>query len=87
MAKPRGFFKRPPGPVGGLWSWRYLNWFKTLKMINSKRVRGYYENFPTTVPLGSDFPEIELTTTDGRTINTRQFLAKKHFVLVTGAIT
>lgn len=87
MAKPKGYFKRPPGPMAGFWSWRYLNKFKTLKMISSKRVRGYYENFPNTVPLGSDFPEIELTTTDGRTVNTREFRAQKHFVLFTGAIT
>ncbi len=87
MAKPKGFFKRPPGPQGGLWSWRYLNWFKTFKMVNSRRVRGFYERFPHVVPLGSEFPEIELTTTDGRTVNTREFRAHKHFVLFTGAIT
>ncbi len=87
MPKPKGFFKRPPGPLGGLWSWRYLNWFKTFKMINTKRVRGFYKDFPHTVPLGSDFPETELTTTAGRAVNTRDFLGQKHFVLVTGAIT
>ncbi len=31
---------RPPGPLMGLWSWRYLNKFKTLRLITSKRVKG-----------------------------------------------
>ena len=44
-------------------------------------------DFPDAVPVGSDFPEIELATTDGRVINTREFLGDKHFVLFTGAIT
>ena len=87
MAKPEGYFKRPPGPLAGFWSWKYLNLRKTIRLVTSRRVRGAYAAFPTMVPLGSDFPEIELTTTDGRTVNTRAFRAEKHFVLFTGAIT
>jgi hypothetical protein len=87
MAKPKGFFKRPPGPLGGMWSWKHLDLVKTWKMISTKRVRGFYMDFPDAVPVGSDFPEIELETTDGRTVNTKEFLGDKHFVLFTGAIT
>ena len=87
MAKPPDFFKRPPGPLAGLWSWRYLDLFKTVKLVNSRRVRRLYENFPQVLPTGSDFPEIELATTDGRVVNTREFRSQKHFVLFTGAIT
>lgn len=87
MAKPRGFFKRPPGPRAGMWSWRYLNLWKTVRLVTSKRVRGFYHAFPSTVELGSEFPEIELATTDGNTINTRDLRGKNHFVLFTGAIT
>ncbi len=87
MTKPSGYFKRPTGPLAGLWSWKYLNMWKTMKMINSKRVRGFYESFPAAVPLGSEFPPIALTTTNGSAINTADLKGSKHFVLVTGAIT
>ncbi|MGI9604695.1 MAG: hypothetical protein ACR2P0_01020 [Acidimicrobiales bacterium] len=87
MVKPRGYFKRPPGPLAGLWSWKYLDIPKTMRMITTKRVRGFYENFPDGVPRWSDFPEIELETTAGTTVNTKELLGRKHFVLFTGAIT
>jgi hypothetical protein len=87
MAKPKGSFKRPPGPRAGTWSWRHLDVWKTMKMINSQRVRTRYENFPDAVPVGSEFPEVELTDTEGGTINTRDFKGQRHFVLWTGAIT
>lgn len=70
-----------------MWSWKYLDMFKTFKMINTKRVRGFYIDFPNAVPVGSAFPEIELATTNGGTVNTKEFLGDKHFVLFTGAIT
>ncbi len=87
MAKPKGFFKRPPGPQAGMWSWKHLNIWKTFRMITSERVRGFYENFPSAVPIGSAFPETVLTTTDGSTFNTRDLVGHKHLVLFTGAIT
>ena len=55
--------------------------------MTSKRVREFYERFPKNYPPGSAFPAIELETTDGRRIDTRGFLGRKHFVLFTGAIT
>jgi hypothetical protein len=87
MAKPRGFMKRPPGPLAGLWSWRYLDLWKTLRMVISKRVRSYYEAFPQKVPTGTAFPDIELATTHGNVFRTADLLGTKHFVLVTGATT
>lgn len=77
----------PPGPFAGYWSWRYLNWVKTARMVQSKRVKTFYREFPGLLPPGSEFPQVKLQTTDGGTIDTRQFLGQKHFVLITGAIT
>lgn len=87
MVERNHFLKRPPGPLAGFWSWRYLNKWKTFRLVTSKRVLGFYEQFPDTFPPGSAFPEIELMTADGRRINTKDFLGQKHFVLFTGAIT
>jgi hypothetical protein len=78
---------RPTGPLWGLWSWKYLNKLKTLKLITSKRVKAFYEKFPGLFPPGSDFPAIELEASDGRRINTVELRGQKHFVLFTGAIT
>ncbi len=86
MEQRNKYTKQPPGPLNGLWSWRYLDWVKTARMITSKRVRGLYSTFPTLFEPGSEFPQIKLTT-DGRKIDTRSFLGQKHFVLITGAIT
>lgn len=77
----------PPGPAGGLWSWQYLDIVKTARMVMSKRVKAIYQAFPDQHPPGSQFPQVELDTTDGLTIDTRSFLGQKHFVLFTGAIT
>lgn len=46
------------------------NKYKTLRMITTKRVRSFYEAFPDRAPVGSAFPDIELTTTDGTVIST-----------------
>ena len=81
------FLPRPPGPLFGLWSWRYLNKFKTLKLVSSKRVKSFYEEFKKLYPPGSKFPTVELKTSDGRVVKTSDLLGKKHFVLFTGAIT
>ncbi len=78
---------KPPGPLMGLWSWRYLNKFKTLRLITSKRVKGFYEKFPSLFPPGAEFPDVALETTDGARVRTAEMRGKKHFVLFTGAIT
>lgn len=77
----------PPGPAGGLWSWKYLDKVKTARMVQSKRVKSFYAEFPNRFPPGSEFPQIVLKATDGDTVDTRSFLKQKHFVLFTGAIT
>jgi len=77
----------PPGPLAGLWSWKYLDLIKTARMVMSKRVKSIYRQFPGRYPPGSEFPQIILDTIDGQTIDTRSFLGQKHFVLFTGAIT
>ena len=80
-------FRRPPGPNLGFWSWRYLDLFRSLRLVTSKRVKGFYTRFPAVCPPGSEFPAVALDTTDGVRLETRAFLGKKHFVLFTGAIT
>jgi len=77
----------PPGPMGGLWSWKYLDKVKTARMVRSKRVMETYKAFPNLHPVGSEFPQIVADTTTGEKIDTRAFLGQKHFVLITGAIT
>ena len=77
----------PHGPYAGFWSWTYLDLVRTARMVMSRRVRSFYGEFPDLFPPGSEFPQIVLKTTDGRTIDTRAFRGQKHFVLFTGAIT
>ena len=77
----------PPGPYAGFWSWRYLDTIKTARMVMSRRVKDTYKAFPDLLPPGSEFPRIELDTTEGERIDTRAFRGQKHFVLITGAIT
>ena len=85
--KRTSLFSKPPGPFFGLWSWQYVDLIKTYKLVSSEMVKNAYQEFPHKFPPGSDFPEIELETTDGQVINTANFKGKKHFVLFTGAIT
>jgi hypothetical protein len=77
----------PPGPAAGLWSWKYLDIFKTARMVMSRKVKDTYKAFPDLLPPGSEFPRITLKTTDGEDVDTRAFRGQKHFVLITGAIT
>ena len=51
------------------------------------RVKAFYQAFPDLLPPGSEFPRIELETTDGERIDTRAFRGHRHLVLITGAIT
>ena len=81
------FTDKPPGPMGGMWSIRYLDLFKTAKLMMSSARKQVQQAFPKVLPPGADFPELKLETTDGRTINTAEFRDRKHFVLMTGAIT
>ncbi|MFQ5931014.1 MAG: hypothetical protein ACE5MM_01260, partial [Nitrospiraceae bacterium] len=87
MVERNHYLSKPPGPLFGFWSWRYLNKFKTLRLIMSKRVKSFYKNFPNLFPPSSECPAIELETADGGRINTADLLGRKHFVLFTGAIT
>ncbi len=78
---------RPNGPKGGLWSLKYIDKIKAARMVASKKRRDLYTNFPTLLEPGDMFPEIELTTTTGDRVNTRDYVGKQHLVLMTGAIT
>jgi hypothetical protein len=79
--------RTPPGPLAGLWSWQYYDVRKMLGILLSPTVKSYYKMFPKILPLGSQFPEIELKIATGGKINTKQLQGKKHFVLFTGSIT
>jgi len=78
---------KPTGPMMGLWSWQYLNLWKTFKMINSARVKEFYEKFPSLFPPGEKFPDFELKDIDGAPHRMSEYFGKKHLVVTTGAIT
>ena len=56
-------------------------------MINSKRVKGFYERFSSIFPPGENFPDIELKDLEGASHKMSDYFAKKHLVVTTGAIT
>lgn len=76
-----------PGPMMGLWSWQYLDKWRTVKLVASRRVWRLYTKFHESHPVGSTLPPIELARTDGTRVSTEAFHGEKHFVMWTGAIT
>ncbi|MDH3499611.1 MAG: hypothetical protein OEM97_05785 [Acidimicrobiia bacterium] len=76
-----------PGPVLGLWSWRYLDKWRTVRLVTSRKVWRMYTKFHHSYPVGSKLPAVELARTDGTTVSTEAFNGEKHFVMWTGAIT
>ncbi|MFC1492042.1 hypothetical protein ACFLQ0_05605 [Nitrospinota bacterium] len=56
-------------------------------MINSERVKGFYEKFPALFPPGEKFPDFELKDLDGTPHRMSDYFGKKHLVVTTGAIT
>ncbi len=90
MAVERNHYQRippAPGPLFGLWSWRYLDLLKMIRLRLNPRIHGFYTKFPTIPPPGSKFPEVDLETVDGGRINTKALQGRRHFVLLTGALT
>ncbi|HBK79450.1 MAG TPA: hypothetical protein DDZ83_07175 [Nitrospinae bacterium] len=87
MRPANDFIRKPTGPMMGMWSWQYLNIWKTIKMINSKRVKGFYERFSSIFPPGENFPDIELKDLEGASHKMSDYFGKKHLVVTTGAIT
>lgn len=85
--KRNKYRKNPAGPLFGLWTWKYLDKLRTVRLVTSKRVMGFYKVFVNTYPPGTEFPRIQLRTVDGETVDTGKFRGEKHFVLFTGAIT
>ncbi len=77
----------PPGPYMGIWSIRYLDKLKNLKLMFSKNRKQAYTDFPERFPPGAELPALDLQTASGERINTRDFVGKKHVVIMTGAIT
>ncbi len=71
----------------GLWSWRYLDKWRTVKLVLSRRVWRMYTKFHESYPVGSKLPPIDLPRTDGSRVSTEAFHGEKHFVIWTGAIT
>lgn len=81
------FQRNPPGPLFGLWSAKYLDPIKLIKLKLNPMIKATYERFPGVLVPGSEFPDITLTTVDGTTFRTADCRGKKHVVLFTGAIT
>ncbi len=78
---------KPWGPLAGFWSWQYLNLWKTIKLVTSKRVKSFYAKFPNVLPPGSPFPDFELKDIHGNAHRMADYLGKKYVVMTTGAIT
>lgn len=87
MRPANDIVQKPWGPMAGFWSWRYLNLWKTLKLVTSKRVKSFYEKFPDVLPPGSPFPDFELRDIHGTRRRMADYLGKKYVVITTGAIT
>ncbi len=87
MQPANNVLRKPTGPMGGIWSWQYLNIIKTIKLVTSKHVKGFYERFPTIFPPGEKFPDFELKDVEGKVHRMSDYLGKKYIVLTTGAIT
>ena len=87
MRPANDLLTKPPGPLLGLWSWQYLNLFKTLKLVTSKRVKGFYAKFPSIFPPGEKFPDFTLKDIHGNVHRMSDYLGKKYVVLTTGAVT
>ena len=87
MRPANEFLRKPPGPMLGFWSWRYLNLIKTIKLVRSKRVKEFYEKFPSVFPPGERFPDFALRDIHGNTHRMADYLGKKYLVITTGAIT
>ena len=81
------FQRNPPGPLFGLWSSRYLDLIKLIKLKLNPQIKAIYKRFPTILPPGSTFPQITLKAVDGETFSTADYRGKKHLVFFTGAIT
>jgi hypothetical protein len=81
------FQRNPPGPLFGLWSARYLDLIKLIKLKLNPMIKATYERFPGILAPGSEFPDLTLKTVDGATLRLRDYRGKKHVVLFTGAIT
>jgi len=81
------FRRNPPGPLFGLWSARYLDLIKLVKLKLNPQITATYARFPSVLPPGSAFPHLTLKTVDGETFHTADYQGKKHLVLFTGAIT
>ena len=84
----------PPGPLKGLWSLWYMDRKKALNIMlghvgigKEGPVKKLYDNFTGILPPGTDFPETSLENTKGERVNLRDFVGKKHVVIMTGAIT
>ncbi|MEE9275060.1 MAG: hypothetical protein V3V62_07115 [bacterium] len=87
MRPANDFLRKPPGPMKGIWSWRYLDIWKTLKMVRSERVKSFYAKFPSVFPPGEEFPDFELKDIQGNVHRMSDYRGKKYVVLTAGAIT
>jgi len=81
------FQRNPPGPLFGLWSTKYLDPMKLIKLKLNPLIKATYERFPSVLAPGSAFPNITLPTVEGTTFSLADYRGKKHVVLFTGAIT
>ncbi len=79
--------RNPWGPQFGLWSARYLDLWKLVKLKMNPMIKAIYARFPSVLPPGSTFPDITLRTVDGATFRSADYRGKKHLAIFAGAIT
>ena len=78
---------KPPGPMKGLWSIRYLDLHKSARLMLSRGRRDAYKEFSGVLEPGTVFPTMNLMTSEGTPFSTADLKGKKHFVVMAGAIT
>lgn len=81
------FQRKPPGPLFGLWSARYLDLIKLIRLMLSRQIKAIYARYPSVLPPGSAFPDLALKTVDNTIFRVADYRGKKRVVLFTGAIT
>ena len=85
MTLPRGEYrKNPPGMLRDV---RKIDLIKTLKNKFGARVRGLFQQFPDTLPVGSPASDFTLQTVSGEKASLSDYRGKKHVVLEFGSFT
>lgn len=85
MALPKANYrKNPPGMLRHLGK---INLTKTLRHKYNARVRGLFQRFPDTLPVGAPAADFTLQTVSGEKVSLSAYRGKRHVVLEFGSFT